>query len=405
MIIFGVFFLVLQTYFVFFQPKYFLFAYLLFISSFLGFISNQVLVSGMEIGLFYQSVLMMLVFIRYFRRILDLTKHFKILLFLIVFIYVYGIVKPVSSGMSSLTQSIIASKEFSTLFLIPYLFIFRNFFSINYIIKVLSFFGYYFLFILILFLLLDFIPVQYVKGVGAIEFYYPTILSLFLFIKSGHAKNILEIVLVLFLLTIWSVGMYFEGHLALMLTTTFGCISVIFKLPVINFVNKKSWFILAIVSILLLSTFSSYLTELSKFFNESSSIASRNIVNEARMELIFERPLFGYGFMHDSALELDSNNSYGKNLFVIDSGYIDLLGKFGYVGMFIYLFFLTIPFLKRERNIVMISLKLFFFQLFFVNITWSVFSFSMGIISISIALFFFYNYKNNLKTKSFIKYI
>ena len=399
MIIFGIFFLVLQTYFVFFQPKYFLFAYLLFISSFLGFISKEVLVSGMEIGLFYQSVLMMLVFITHFRRLRSLTKYLKLLILLIVFIYVYGIVKPVSLGMSSLTQSIIASKEFSTLFLIPYLFIFRNSFSINYIIKVLSFFGYYFLFILTLFVLLDLIPVQYVKGDRMLEFYYPTILSLFLFMKSAYAKNISEIVLVLFMLTIWVVGMYFEGHLALMLTTAFGCITVLFKLPLINFVNKKSWFILAIVSLLLLSIFSSYLSELSSVFYESSSIVSRNLVNVTRIELISERPLFGYGFMHDSALELDSNNSYGKNLFVIDSGYIDLLGKFGYVGMFIYLIFLTIPFLKRKRNIVMVSLKLFFLQLLLVNITWSVFSFSIGTIAISIALYLFYSYQNILRSR------
>ena len=399
MIIFGIFFLVLQTYFVFFQPKYFLFAYLLFISSFLGFISKEVLVSDMEIGLFYQSVLMMLVFITHFRRLRSLTKYLKLLILLIVFIYVYGIVKPVSLGMSSLTQSIIASKEFSTLFLIPYLFIFRNSFSINYIIKILSFFGYYFLFILILFVLLDFIPAQYVKDGGHLEFYYPTILSLFLFMKSAYAKNISEKVLVLFMLTIWVVGMYFEGHLALMLTTAFGCITVLFKLPLINFVNKKSWFILAIVSLLLLSIFSSYLSELSSIFYENSSIASRSIVNLGRIELIYERPLFGYGFMHDSALQLDSINKYAINLFSIDSGYIDLLGKFGLIGTLGYLILLTIPFLKKEKNMLKMSLKLFFLQFFLVNITWSVFSFSIGTIAISMALFCYYSYQDLLRVK------
>ena len=399
MIIFGIFFLVLQTYFVFFQPKYFLFAYLLFISSFLGFISKEVLVSGMEIGLFYQSVLMMLVFITHFRRLRSLTKYLKLLILLIVFIYVYGIVKPVSLGMSSLTQSIIASKEFSTLFLIPYLFIFRNSFSINYIIKVLSFFGYYFLFILTLFVLLDVIPVQYVKGDRMLEFYYPTILSLFLFMKSAYAKNISEKVLVLFMLTIWVVGMYFEGHLALMLTTAFGCITVLFKLPLINFVNKKSWFILAIVSLLLLSIFSSYLSELSSIFYENSSIASRSIVNLGRIELIYERPLLGYGFMHDSALKMDSNNIYAANLFSIDSGYIDLLGKFGLIGTLGYLISLTIPFLKKEKNMLKMSLKLFFLQFFLVNITWSVFSFSIGTIAISMALFCYYSYQDLLRVK------
>lgn len=394
----GVFFLLAQSYFAFFKPKLFLFFYLIFISSFLGFISKEVLVSDTDIGLFYQSALMMLISMINFKRILSLKSYAKLLSFLVFLFYLYGIIKPVWIGMSSFLQSLIASKEFSTLFLIPYLFIFRNSFSINYIIKILSFFGYYFLFILILFVLLDFIPVQYVKDGGQLEFYYPTILSLFLFIKSAYAKNTVEKVLVLFMLTIWVVGMYYEGHLAIMLTTVVGCIMVLFKLPFINFVNKKSWFILGI-GLLGLLYFNSYFIELITIFSESSSIVSRNVVNAGRIELIFERPLFGYGFMHDSALQLDSNNKYAMNLFVIDSGYIDLLGKFGLIGTLSYLILLTIPFLKKEKNVMKISLKLFFLQLLFVNITWSVFSFSIGTIAISIALYLFYSYQNILRSR------
>lgn len=391
--IIGVFFLFAQSYFAFFKPKLFLFFYLMFISSFLGLIPKVILIGGVDIGLFHHSALMILISMIYFKRILSLKSYVKLLSFLVFLFYLYGIIKPVWIGESSFFQSLIASKEFSTLFLVPYLFIFQNSFSINYIFKVLSFFGYYFLFILLLYVLLDFTPSQYTKDGGQLEFYYPSILSLFLFMKSAQAKNILEIVFVLFILTIWVVGMYYEGHLAIMLTTFVGCIIVLFKLPIINFVNKKSWILFGIGLLILLS-FNSFFIELSKLFFESSSILSRNLVNVGRIELISERPLLGYGFMHDSALQIDSINIYAKNLFVIDSGYIDLLGKFGFIGALSYLILLTTPFLKKEKNIMKISLKLFFLQLLLVNITWSVFSFSIGTIAISIALFLFHSYQN-----------
>jgi len=394
--IFGLLFLGLQTFLAFFRPKYFVFTYLLYISSFLGFFTKNIVIGGVEIGLFYHSILMLGNYFMFYKQRKDLPKYINGLLTGTLLLFLYGIFYPVATGFSSVTQSIIASKEFSTIFFMHYLFIYHKKFDFKYLSKVLSFLGYYFLLILLVYSVFKIVPPQYIKKLGAFEYYFPTILSLFLYFKMAQANTFSKKVIAFLFLIIWAVGMYYEGHTAITITTILGCLIILFRIPVIRFLKDYKTIILGLTFFGLLFLFlptDKYIKE----FQQNPNIQSRNIVNAQRMEFIMEQPWQGYGFLHRSALEFESQNRYALDLSYIDSGYIDLLGKFGIVGIVIYLIMLSLPLLLKTSNIMGLSLKVFLIQLFLVNITWSVFSFSVGLISLSVGyiLLFYIKIEDN----------
>lgn len=389
--IFGIIFLGLQTALAFYKPRFFLFSYLLFISSFLGLLPREILIGDNEIGLFYQSFLMLLNYIFYYRRTQSLPSHIKLILKILLLFYLYGVLYPVLSSSSSIVHSVIASKEFSTLFLIHYLFIHKNRLSITFLNKVINFFGYFFLLILLSFVLLDFIPPAYIKTQGYLEFKYPAILSLFIFLKAAAANSAGKKRNVIVFIIVWTVGMYFEGHTAILLTTTLGSLFILFNIPVINFLTNFKKFLIGSGIATALIYFFLFDLFIEKIL-ETPSFKARSTYNNERLEMINENLLQGYGFLHKSASKLDGSNVYMESLSFIDSGYIDLLGKFGIIGMVIFLFALTSYFFKFQQNIFHISLKLFFVQYFFINITWSVFSYALGTIALSLAMIIIYKY-------------
>jgi len=389
--IIGLFFLGIQTILAFLKPKYFIFTYLLFYTSFLGFLPKNIVFSGYEIGFFYQNVLMLSIYLFYFKRTKEYPTHIKVLLFSVLLFFFYGVFYTTLNGLSSIMHSIISSREFSSLFLINYLFVNRKKISYDYLIKILSFFGYYFLVVLFLFVAFHYIPLQYIKGAGRIEYYSPALLSLFLFVKMAQANSMSKKLFALILLTVWTIGMFKEGHSAIAITTSLGCLIVLFRIPIIIFLKnyKRILLVLSVIGFLLIILpTKKYIVE----FNQIPAIKARTAVNKGRMAYIADRPLLGYGFLYKEDFALAEGNQY--TLSEIDAGYIDLLSKFGFIGMTIFLIVLIPPFFSSQSNHIMEkSLKIFFLQFFAVNLTWSVFSFSMGTIALSLAIYLIYLYK------------
>lgn len=387
--ILGIIFLLVQTILAFSKPKYFLVGYLSYITSFFGFIPKDIIINGTEIGLFYQNWLMLSGFLLLIKRLDNINITIRILILGIPLYYLFGTLYPVLNGSSSLKQSIIASKEFSSFFLISYLFIHKDDLSYIFFERIMKFLGYFFLLVLLIFIFFKYIPPEYVKYPGQIEYNYPTLLSLFLFMEASKSNGLFHTIKMCFLLLIWGVGMYYEGHMAITLTTLAGCIILILRIPLIYYNSKlKSMIVIFIMisTFLLILPLNHYIINVT----ESNSIRSRIKYNIQRRELINSKPFLGYGFMHRSALNIDDSSKYTESLSFIDSGYIDLLGKFGIIGTSLFMIILIVPFLIATSISQGFAIKLFFFQLFFVNITWAVFSFSMGIISLSIALFILY---------------
>src|SRR5690606_14504475 len=125
--------------------------------------------------------------------------------------------------------------------------------------------------------------------------------------------------------------------------------------------------------------------------------SSRDVYNEFRWSAIHDSPIYGFGFVHrDAALtdryRLMDGVAYAERFSVIDSGYVDLLIKFGYLGAGVYLmmwfrvvyYALYSGFRGRPLNLL---LGLFLLQYYAVSLTWSVFSYAHGLVPAFIALF------------------
>jgi len=145
------------------------------------------------------------------------------------------------------------------------------------------------------------------------------------------------------------------------------------------------------------------------------SISSRMLYNEFRWEFIDRQREFGYGFIHQSSeimksMNTSDSNRYMQRLGVIDSGYVDMFTKFGFIGtaiiIVIFLKYMISGFLQNNKNALSLAMLIYFAQYFFVNYTWSVFTFAHGIIPGVIALYMIFwnqSYKS-IKTKKRLAY-
>lgn len=389
MVIIGFLYLTTQTYLALSKPKLFVLSYLLYLTSFFGFIPNSIRIGGDEIGLFYQSVLMMFSYLIFYKNSLEYPKCIRFLLFSILALYICGLLYPFVAGYTSFFHAVIASKDFSTVFFMHYLFVHKRSLSVSWIRKCIYILGGGFMIVFLLLIFTGFIPPEYVKKAGVIQYDYPTLFSLAIFVYLGSVKRIESRVLGSLFVIVWLLGMQYEDHLAIMVTTALGALFIIFRLPILYFITKFQR--LLFVSILLVG--SMFLSPLSKYLEilySTPSFVSRSIYNADRIRMISEKPFLGYGFLHKSALNVEDSHVYNESLSFIDSGYLDLLGKFGILGTIFFLIVLTIPFFQANDDILLLSLKVYFLQFFLLNITWSVFSFTMGLIPLGLALYLFH---------------
>lgn len=384
--LFSVLFLSIQFYLSFYNPKLFFLLYLLFISSFLGFFNDELIINGSEVGYFVHSMIFLLHYA--FGRNAINKKQILPVLDLIILFFIYGIFKPYFDDISSINESIIGSKHFSSLFLAHYLFSKKNSFQNIFLEKVIGFYGYYFIFIFISFLTLNIIPPFYVKDITGIEINYPTIFSLFLFIKAASSKKVSQKLFTFFLLLIWTYGMIFEGHSALMLTTTFGCLLFIFKIPLTYFaMNTKRLLLGFFLLLALIVIFPNILIAL----NDAGSIQSRLITNLDRVQMIIDNPYVGYGFLSYDSLNFMNENKYAIYSSTIDNGYIDFILKFGMIGCIAFLLIFYKIIISQNNSVKDVALKVFLIQYIFVNITWSVYLFAVGNIALCLATFLIIN--------------
>lgn len=390
---FGIFFLVIQLFFLFLNPRYFFLLYILFITEFLGFISNEILIFNYDAGFFILNILMISSFFIKYPELKNVDKKLRFFLWLIIIMYVFALINPIYSLGQPFQYSLVSSKEFSAFFLLHYLIVYHKKIRYEYLLKILNFLGYFYCIIFAIFLITEQVPPEYFKEQGNIEINYPTLMSLFLYLKASSKKTIIGNINFIIIVLIWIFGMSKEGHLAIMLTTTLGVFLIWSRFYFLRFFqDSKSFIKLLIISIIVIMfgflylPMNDYLLKLLRL----PEFESRAIYNKPRIELIEQRPLFGYGFVNKNIIKL-GENVYTESLSFIDSGYIDLLGKFGIIGTSFYLISLiSLIFDRKTTDFYSISLKLFILQFLFVNLTWSVFSFRFGLISLSLAIFLYF---------------
>jgi hypothetical protein len=401
------------------KPTLFVFFYVLASTKFLGFFDLGLFVfGGTDLGFFTLNLITL--FTAFMSKSsIRVTKFIFPMYCVIACLILWGIINPILNNYESITQAIVASKNFLYFSILFYLFSRKNNINALTIVGGLKFLGIYLSFILLLSLTSGMAPPFYSEEYEGFKNYvrvfYPTYMSLAIFLFYGdwlHKK--ISTLLFLFIFMFIFLCLILAGHFSLTLGTLLSLVAlyVIWKRNTkikYSRVLSVSFTFIVILSTVFFTSESvrniTITTATAIIDGSDSALSSRERYNQFRWDAISEKPYFGYGFIHkDAAIMKRFNNSqenrFMESLGVVDSGYIDLLVRFGYVGTTVYLLFFSFYILKtfKRKNHLFYSLTMsaFLFQYLLINYTWSVFSFAHGIIPMALALFILFNSENEI---------
>ncbi|MDA7742041.1 O-antigen ligase family protein [Francisellaceae bacterium] len=387
------------------KPTYYIIVYVLISTKFLGFwaAGDNFLLFGF--GVFIPLVnLVTLISALCNKRVLDIPRKAIWFTLGLVSFFLYGLFYPVFVGYEGFMSSIIASKSFWVVSLWVYLVVYRPRLDIDRIIEFIKFVGVYIACIYIFYTLFSIAPPYYLDGSQSVRASFPTYMMLAMFFyyfqwRDGDVKKIKLLIMssILFL------GILLVGRKSCIITIiiSFSLLAVMGSRGNFNFQKIVLFIIIALVGIFLLSFTPSYNKTYHRVVSvansQDSSLSSRNIYNQFRWDAINKSPLLGYGFMYkDTKLVKQyrniSNNRFSERFGVVDSGYVDLLIKFGFIGLFLYFMLWArqiLPILLRPRKYdwLKISMSIYLLQYFFIDYTWSVLTYSFGLIPAFLALY------------------
>jgi hypothetical protein len=402
MIFLFILYLLLALWLAFFYPKTFFTFYILASTKFLGFFDAEALFVFNGLGLGTPGLHLTLVLVLILKaKIKRVPKNYKVFALGMSAFLVYGIFSPVILGYESIFQALMASKGFWCLTFFIYLIRFRNQLPLSYILNVLIFIGTYISITYIVSLLFNLYPPFYYSE-EIFRAYYPTYMSLaWFFVYFKLLNKSLKRIHFIFYSILFSTSLFLAGHFALTFSTIF-----FISLHVLIVQKQKSFSIKTVFRGALALGLISYLVLLTPVLStninsiisgDNTAISSRNIYNKHRWVAIYEKPFSGYGFIHKSADITQDYVDNGENRFmerfeVIDSGYVDILIKFGFVGLVLTLLIWVKPvirILKNQRfySYLEVVCSLYILQYILVNYTWSVFTFNHGLIPGFVAIF------------------
>ena len=391
------------------NPTYFVIYYILASSKFLGFIDPSLfIIGGVEIGYFGLNIIT-IISIFFHKEWYNLPKNMLPLALLFFLMLIYGLLKPVFDDNSTIIKAVIASKEVWYYSLFFYLFATRNHIDKRVLIIFIKYLGVYLAFIYLVGALLpQIIPPLYYNGLH-IRTFFPTYISLALFLFSIDLKfSRIRLLSDRIFVVILILGLCLARHLSLAVMTILGFI--IYKYVYSKQLILQKYSVIALLFVSFFTTIFSiiflqdFYYEIINTINgiisgEDGALSSRDIYNEFRWEAINQKKEFGYGYLHKSSdimrfMGADDSNRFMESLGVIDSGFVDMLTKFGYVGtiliLLIYVRYSIIGFFKKNVNPLSVIMSMYLIQYIFINYTWSVYTFSHGIIPASIAFFYLF---------------
>lgn len=133
--------------------------------------------------------------------------------------------------------------------------------------------------------------------------------------------------------------------------------------------------------------------QLTAVVEATPALQSRMIYDAFRYQAIVERPLVGYGFIDEAsslgeAWEAEGASRFDRRLGTVDSGYVDLLSRFGLLGTLVILVYWGRIAWKAimSGSSPSYDLGCFILLLFGVNVTWSVFSYPLGLLPLIFSL-------------------
>lgn len=395
------------------KPMAFVIFYILASTKFFGFIDPaRFIVGGIEIGYFGLN-LVALFGIFFKKNWTQLPENSFAIILLIIILLMYGIIRPILNDFSTVKQAIIASKDtwFYTIFI--YLIVYYENINLTTLIKFIKNISIYFAVVYCVSLVnKSIIPPYYIEE-NHIRTFFPTYISLAIFfylieVKMHNDYSSKKIAIIAFLF--FGLIMAEHTNLTVMTLVCGGTYLFVYddKLnlktaPII----KVLGFLIFGASLALIFVNGLYQGIIDKanaiIYSEDLALQTRDLYNEFRWTAINDEKIFGYGFIHQSSslmnqFKLSGTSAFMERFTVIDSGYVDLLIKFGYLGTAIILVVLNWYFMfgliKKYRNHITLAMAMFLVQYLPVNYTWSVYTFSHGIIPGAIAFYFIIMYQD-----------
>ena len=408
------------------KPTAYVIFYILATTKFLGFFGpeNVFIIGGLGLGLFSLNLVTIISSFFPNQKVKQISKAKKFI-FLLFLITLYGILLPYLNSESSFLMAIKSSKEFWSIGFLFYLFKRRAELNFEIILKFTFYLGFYLSALEIIYLFTRIAPPFYIEVKEyfvKMRIYYPTYISLalliFYYFQTTYKKVVIPSI---FVYPLMLCGVVLAGHTSLVIGTILGLGLLNFRNRIINEPLLLIFFggILTICGLGMYFIFESEISALSHQISLEADVAlsSREIYNDFRWQAINDRPLTGYGFLQPSSklgsqLIPDNESVHMQQLGTIDSGYIDLFTKFGYLGTSLYLLFWMRMILKplfnsrKSKNLdLAIVGASFLLPYFLINYTWSVFSYTHGLIPGFIAIFMIlYSDELNFDNKNVIEY-
>lgn len=403
------------------SPTYFVLYFLLASTKYLGFIDpSTFIVNDVELGYFGLNIVTLIGSFM-FTKWYQVPKNALFFIFLILAMLVYGVFKPIFDGNSTLFQSLMASKEIWFYFLFFYLVVHRKKINNHFLIIFIKYTGVYLSLIYIAGTFASIIISPYYFEDEIVRVYYPTYISLALLffavdIKSYKLKKIKHVLPILLLLG----GLVKAGYISLTIMSIIGFIVYVYVFDQKLQLKTRSIIVLSVLSVLIIFLIFLIKEETYKLIESgiydiisgnNPSLSSRAYYNEFRWEMIDKQKEFGYGFIHQSSEVMSMMNTneasrYMQRLSVIDSGYVDMLTKFGFIGtaiiLLVYLKYIVNGFMRINKNPLNLAMAIYLTQYFFVNYTWSVFTYAFGIIPGVVGLYLLLGYKPNKSKRTLV---
>lgn len=384
-------FLLISIWYSFKNPTAFVCLQLLYYTQFLGFVSTEFLVGGADYGSFLvnTSILFPLLIKGPYDKQTDKVTFYSICF--ILFFILYGLFKPVLDGSQNLIMGVKAARSFCSYLLFFYLLLFRKHIDFEKVFNCVLIISLIFAILyLVNFVGLRIVPPYYKKGIF-IQCKYDSYLTfsiavlLYERMTTKNTRNFLFIIILLFS------GICIGGYFSLTATSAlillfaplykraysikevivFGLVLCLYLVVCYMAIEQSDWYI--------------HLQQ-----SQSNSLMSRERYNNFRWNLIQQQLYWGWGFLYKTTgiVKTMASEGYMETFSFIDSGYVDLFGRFGILGTILFLSYPVFLIIKSLHYRILYPFAFFIFQFLCVNYTWSVFSFPMGITVLALAYTF-----------------
>lgn len=396
--------LVINTFFAVFLPRVFIVIYLFVWTGFLGIVSSETIKPlSFENLIFLLNlvVLVSLIYGMFNKRYFD-SKG--LILFYIAF-FLFGVFYPYIRGFSSILSALTDGKDFLSILFGGYLLQNLNKLPFSYVEKVVYLFSALIGIYIVFYFLLGVSPPGYepvlpdIRAEG-IHVRYSTLvvlaftLSLIRFYYKRTYNNLmLFFVMFVFLIIQPHKSVYlvtlslYAGYFIFLSNLKTKILSFAFVFGVfLGFLGTNN---LGVIQDVIVKPFTHVV-------KGEGVIGSRLDMSALRISYWLKEPLFGYGFINEDtkigiSVETASASRFNSTLGIVDAGYIDLLVRFGVIGLAFFVVFYFYWFIKtfNYRNEFYCKIfALFILSYVFVSISWSVMTYVHGIVTLAMLFYF-----------------